>query len=72
MFAFFFDGRNVLYIEAAHVKEGSWFHTFAVMADIIQQDIPVDIRKHDVEGSECRDLFGSPKEIGRASCRERV
>ena len=22
MFAFFFDGRNVLYIEAAHVKEG--------------------------------------------------
>ena len=60
-FAFLFDGRNVLHIEAAHVKEGLRFHALAVMADVIQQDIPVDVGEYDVERSECRNLFGSSK-----------
>ena len=28
------------------------------MADVIQQNIPVDVCEYDVECSECRDLFG--------------
>ena len=58
-FALLFNGRDVLQIEAAHVKEGSRFHALVVVTDVVEQDIPVDIGEHDVELSECRNLFGS-------------
>lgn len=58
-FALLFNGRDVLQVEAAHVKEGSRFHALVVVTDVVEQDIPVDIGEHDVEFSECRNLFGS-------------